>query len=247
MGEAMNDIILLHQLENVITKNIESSKIYPKLLHVWDLNTKLLDDYKSFRKVGLKPHLARGLIAEIMCKYVIKHWANEKGLDYKLYSNLLLPRIDGGTTQLDLLMITKDFSICVECKSLYGKMNINNGVISSSRGKRDMKPWRQNMGHIMSVKEVLKDYDLYMHNVVYLFSYGSILEYNPVVDNKLMVNINSMTLLDSIIKDRSSYHYKPLSDREIEEIDEILREYYPNVKQEIEHIRFINETIATRQ
>lgn len=244
MNELENNIILLHQLESVIIENIEKSKIYPKLFHVWDLNTKLLEDYKNFRNVGLKPALARGLIAEIMCTYVLKHWSNEKGLNYKILSNLLIPRMDGGTTQLDLVLITNDFAIVIECKSLYGRITINNGTVKTATAT--MEPWKQNMGHIMSLKEVLKDYNLYFHNMMYIFSFGSITEYTPVVDQELMVNVNSFDILNSIRSNTKTHHYNRLSDSELDEIEELLVGYIPNVVQEVDHIRFIEETIRDK-
>lgn len=238
-AELENDIILLHQLEKVIIDKIESSKTYPKILYVWDICVSLLEDYKCFQHIGLKPTLARGLIAEIMCKYVLKHWARENNRDCRMLSNLLIPRVDGGTTQLDLLVISNDFAMSVECKSLYGRMSIKDGVIKTTRGT--LTPWKQNYGHIMSLKPILSDYDLYFHNLVYLFSFGSITEYEPKPEEKLIVNVNSLKTLTSISTDTNFFHRRPLSKVQLDNIEAQLQQYIPEVQQEVDHIQFINE------
>lgn len=237
-----NDIILLHQLEKVIIDKIDSSKTYPKILYVWDICVSLLEDYKCFQNIGLKPALARGLIAEIMCKYVIKHWAKETGRDCRLFSNLLIPRVDGGTTQLDLLVISNDFALAIECKSLYGRMTIKDSVIKTTRNT--LSPWKQNYGHIMSLKPILSEFDLYFHNLVYLFSFGSITEYEPKPEEKLIVNINSLNTLNSIATDNNFFHRKSLTSGQLDKIELILADYVPEVQQEVDHIEFINEFMS---
>ena len=103
------------------------------------------------------------------------------------------------------------------------------------------------MGHIVSLKKVLEPHNLYFHNMVYIFSFGSVSGYTPAQDEKLMVNVNSFNILDEILKDSKSYHYRRLSDSELDGIEDTLKDYIPNVVQEVDHVRFIEETLRDKQ
>ena len=253
MNERVKDIInenlqdeieAIHHLEQAICYKIEAvskKEGESTVVTAWNILTALLPEYKAFKTMGIKPSSARGLLAEIMLKYILETWAKDRGIEYVYYNNLLIPRADGGTTQLDGVFITNSFAIVVECKSYYGKLTVADGKILSKTNKAT--PWRQNYGHIMSLKKLLGDKaKIYFHNLVYIFSEGVIVDYEEAPEEYLMVNKVAMSTLDKL---NSNANFKnALTTGELKEIADELQQYIPTVEEEEEHIQFVNTLIS---
>ena len=241
-----DDIQLLHQLDKAITGIIEREQKVTRndyLVCAWKVLLNLMPEYRAFQSLGIKPYLVRGLLAEIMAKSIFTEWAKSKGIPYLYKSNLLLPRVDGeGTTQIDGIFITNKFAAVVECKSYYGKLTIDNGIVRSGTNKAT--PWKQNYGHILALKRLLEDQvKLYYHNILYLFSEGVILSYEKFPDEYLIVNRVAFSVLDDIIE--NSEFLTDISEVEMSTISSILDKYEPTVEQEIEHIDFIQTLLGS--
>lgn len=240
-----DEIYLLHQLEETIMQEITREQKLTgneRIVCAWKILTSLLPEHNMFYSLGVKPYKARGLLAEIMARTIFEEWAIQKRKDYIYYSNLLIPRADRGTAQIDGLFITKNFSAVIECKSFYGKMSIIDGAIKGST--KSVEPWKQNYGHIISLKNLLGEaLQIYFHNIVYIFSEGLITEYEEFPDEYLMVNRVGFSLLDSI--DENPSYVGNLSDSDLKLIKDTLAEYVPTVEQEVEHIKFIKTLIGS--
>ena len=236
----------LHCLEQAICARIDRDSEElgegpsTKVVVAWGILTKMLKETVAFKEMGIKPSLARGLMAEIMFRYIVEGWVQSKGMPYIYLNNLLIPRADKGTTQLDGVFITPSFATVVECKSYKGKLNIVDGKISTR--VQEATPWKQNYGHIMSLKEVLGDsYNIYFHNIVYIFSEGVIAKYEPSPEEYLIVNKVSFSQLDYL--ERNQNFANRLSQGDLNDIAGILSKYKPSVEEEEEHIRFVNSLI----
>ena len=238
-----NEIAILHQLDQTICNKIDRESRdtgESKMVCAWNTLTTLLPEYRAFKEMGIRPTSARGLMAEIMLKYILESWAKKRGISYVYYGNLLLPRPDGGTTQLDGVFITPTFAAVVECKSYYGKLTIENGKIKGRTGVAT--PWKQNYGHIISLKKVLGDKArIYFHNVVYIFSEGIITDYEPTPEEYLMVNRVALSTLDHLNKNQNFRN--ELSQADLNEVANELEQYIPSVAEEEEHIQFVNSLI----
>lgn len=241
--ELQEEIEMLHQLEQTICSKINKesrSSGESQLVTAWNILTTLLPEYKMFKELGIKPGAARGLFAEIMLRYIMENWAKERNVNYVYYSNLLIPRADGGTTQLDGVFITPSFATVVECKSYYGKLTIKNGHIRSRTGHAT--PWKQNYGHIISLKKLIGDKArIYFHNMVYIFSEGIITDYEPAPEEYLMINRVALSTLDNL--NHNQNFKNQLTQAELNELANILEEFIPSVAEEEEHINFVNSLI----
>lgn len=100
----------------------------------------------------------RGKVGEF-----IVNVANEASLDstvYHQFKNILLPRTDGTTTEIDHLIVSKHGIFVIETKTkkngwIYGTEHENEWTVTFKGGKSKMKnPLHQNYGHIKAVQAI---------------------------------------------------------------------------------------------
>lgn len=99
----------------------------------------------------------RGKVGEF-----IVNVANEASLDstvYHQYKNILLPRTDGTTTEIDHLIVSKHGIFVIETKTrngwIFGREHEKEWTVKFKGGTSKLKnPLRQNYGHIKAVQAI---------------------------------------------------------------------------------------------
>lgn len=200
----------------------------------------LKDDALSVAKSNnIEPRLMRGMISELMCEYLFKFYIEENGFNTENYiSNVMLTNDETGrTTQLDSICVIDKSVFVIECKSFYGPLSINNGVIKTKTIEQE--PWKQNRGHIWALEKEFGK--LNYINVVYLFGMGLIREYKPTRgkdgDNQhLLVNHGGLSTINKLSKD-PMYKNKAIPSQMIPRLKQLI----PTIEEEYAHIENINK------
>lgn len=200
----------------------------------------LKDDALEVAKSNnIEPRLMRGMIAELMCEYLFRHYMEENDIDKKNYvSNIMIKNeATGRTTQLDSVCLIDKAVFVIECKSFYGPMVIKDGMIKTKTVTQE--PWNQNYGHIKALER--KFGKMKYINVIYLFGMGLIDEYVPQKglsggEQHLLVNHGGLHTIHRLAKD-------PLNNQNSIPRNFIndLHQMIPTVKEEYEHINNINK------
>lgn len=147
------------------------------------------------------PSLVRGALGELTTSYILEVVQYARKVMVK--NGLIIRTADNRTTQLDHLILGANCGICLEVKTLYGNIVIDDDVIYQLTPQRTLehKAWRQNFHHIYTLKEQLGGEDIYFYNVILLLGncnvhVKSIRKGNQLLGYRGSVK-NLITLIDS--------------------------------------------------
>lgn len=202
----------------------------------------LLDKNVVFKQMGVQPYIARGVICELMFETLAKTFLKLEHINGEVITGIQLPitpwkNEDGDTTQIDAVVVTNNGIICVECKSYFGKMTLEDDHIISRY--YNITPWRQNEGHINTIGyniryRVDNTFTPHITNAVFLFSIGELTKWNlPEKPRYLLIPKGCFATL------RDMYNEMPegnLSNSQVKAISTYFRNRKPTVKQSVEHI-----------
>jgi len=128
-------------------------------------------DYRESSGNGfLKTVSDRGNYGEFLTYYYLEKLEGT----YRLMTNLYIPKADGSTTEIDLIMITKTGIYVIESKNysgwIFGDEKSRNWTqtLQNKQKNRFFNPVWQNKGHISALKEVLgEDEKLFLSYIVF--------------------------------------------------------------------------------
>ena len=121
-----------------------------------------------------------GFSGEARAKRFLANLVDKKDI---FITNLLIPKDDGFTTEIDCVLISRKGIFCFEVKNWIGRINgfecddfwYRRYVTRHSKAKQIKNPVKQNETHVRAVNKVL-GYEYFVHNVV-LFSQDVTLEH----------------------------------------------------------------------
>lgn len=164
----------------------------------------------------------------------------------RLMTNLYLPKADGSTTEIDLLMISHTGIYVIESKNysgwIYGDENYRNWTQTLKNGKKNYfyNPIWQNKGHINALKNVLNiNEDNVLKSLIVFSKRCELKNINHTTPNVRVIKRSS--IIDTIKKDQIGFN-KVLSVDEIERYYLKLKEFNcvdESIKED--HIRNIRE------
>ncbi len=205
-----------------------------KLLFVRKRLVTFLKDSNNFKEFDLEPHLVRGSIAETMFYYVIEYYKS-KNPDCFLLEGLLIPT-NNGTTQIDSVLLTDKGIYVIEVKSLFGDIIVKDGEILQLKNNNKITPWSQNKGHIGALASISTLPWEWFHNIVYVFSLGTLNEYYPRKDEILLVNRNVLKFLEEQESKKKIADFRVMRGEA-----EKLKLFIPSIQDEAEHIRKLKD------
>ena len=209
-------------------------------------NIMLNDNFKYTKpeiQKAVRGYACEMLLEVLLQKYIIDVKKRDNKNCY-LLTNLLIPTNADNknkpiATQIDAIFITPKTVICIECKSVFGIINIDGGIITatSNNNTTALKPWSQNMSHIMALKDIFDSNNMfvYINNGVFLYSLGEIKQCSLEKDNIILIPNNVYNVIDFL--DRTSG--KP-TQYNTEAIYSILKKYKPTPELEYQHIQNLN-------
>lgn len=232
---------LYDQLLGTIVKQCPENNMY-RVEQARNYLMNIILEYNG-TKSNLPSNMVRGVCAEVMLEVILRYY---KTIDSNIMvmKNLLLPLKAGGTTQLDFLILTPTNITVIESKSLFGLMDIKDGIIVSSwtdsggqRNSTTTRPWGQNMLHIMTLKEYLGIDNIFLQNLVFVFGIGKINTCKLEDNHHLMTYGNSINILRDLLGIE-----RPLIPKEqMSAIIKKLSKTIPTSKQEAIHIAHLKK------
>ena len=173
-----------------------------------------------------------------------------KGFGGNIITNLYLPKVKGGITEVDLVLINSKGIFVIESKNysgrIYGSIDSKNWmqILGNNKRNRFYSPVLQNRTHINSIKNILKDVnekDIY--SIIVFSERCNIDNVNVLSENVRVIKRNN---LKSTIGDISNDNCIKFADEEITNLYNKLLSY-SNVS-EIEkqqHIKNIREKYSS--
>ncbi len=236
-------------VKDYIDKNIRSIYKNPKDLYFGGKNALvgvLMNSNDPILR-GVEPKLVRGAVCELMLQYSLEYFFSETDYNYGIFNNLLLyNNFYGSTTQLDSVVLTNNCILVIECKSLYGESIIEDGIIWTKYGKTSQEvtkttPWKQNMSHILTLKDELSqinsDFNNYFYvNMVFVFGIGRIIKYVPE-NNKVLATTNNDNILPILNQEISKTRRVRIGNGSLKGAFSYLNRKTHNIEDEIQHIR----------
>ena len=236
-------------VKNYIDKNIRSNYKNPKDLYFGGKNTLigvLMNSNDPILK-GVEPKLVRGAVCELMLQYSLEYFFSETDYNYGIFNNLLLyNNFYGSTTQLDSVVLTNNCVLVIECKSLYGESIIEDGIIWTKYGKTNQEvtkttPWKQNMSHILTLKDELGKLNMdfnncFYVNMVFVFGIGRIIKYTPE-NNKILATTNNDNILPILNQEISKSRRVKIDNSSLRSAFKYLNSKTYNIDDEIQHIQ----------
>lgn len=248
----MKEVILNNKVKKYIDTNIRSLVKNNKELMVdgYKYLINILMDANNPILKGIAPTNARGICSELMLRYILEYYFSANDINYSLFDNVMLDnKHTDMTTQIDTIVITNNCIIVIECKSLYGNFKIANGIMDiNMNGQivRQIKPWNQNMGHILTLREELGklDYrfnDTYYENVVFLFGIGYIDSCTLRNREHLWLTSTTLKSLDRILNTQRYYY---IDNSELVKATKYLLNKTHSIYQEALHVKNIQDKFA---
>lgn len=250
--EYLEFYVLKKELDNLIQKEFRT--LDEKWRNISKFCIKEVYLNKNFKKLSANVQKQlRGYACEIYMDTLLKYYTKKVkklyNLDFKYLNNLILPTVDRdgnkSTTQLDNILLMEDRIICIECKSMFGKLFIRDGQINAVSNKSNLtiSPWKQNVRHILAVKDILKENNIevpFIVNVVFMFGIAKIEELSLNKNEYLMIPTSSLKTLEYLrqTSDITSRNYN------MKNIYNILSRYIPIPEDELDHI---NNVIKPRE
>ena len=236
-------------VKDYIDKNIRSIYKNPKDLYFGGKNALvgvLMNSNDPILR-GVEPKLVRGAVCELMLQYSLEYFFSETDYNYGIFNNLLLyNNFYGSTTQLDSVVLTNNCILVIECKSLYGESIIEDGIIWTKYGKTSREvtkttPWKQNMSHILTLKDELGKLNMdfnncFYVNMVFVFGIGRIIKYVPE-NNKVLATTNNDNILPILNQEISKSRRVKIDNSSLKGAFSYLNRKTHNIEDEIQHIR----------
>lgn len=184
----------------------------------------------------------KGLYGE----YITFTYLEKLDINKKIMANLHLPKEDGTTTEIDLIMLSEYGIYVFESKNysgwIFGSEKSKKWTQTFRNGKRYhfLNPIWQNQGHISELKSVIGSEKPGLYKSLIIFSEGCKLK--KVNMESTDIRVIKRDELIKTIKEDVSNSQKLLSSEEIEEIYNKLKEF-TNVDEETKttHIKNIKE------
>ena len=146
--------------------------------------------YKSSTKNSyIKVRLDKGLYGEYLTYRIIDKLSGDK----KILVNTYIPKANGETTEIDLIMIHETGIYCFESKNysgwIFGDENSQYWTQTLKGGKKNrfLNPIIQNKGHIKHLTEYLKDYYNGEYYSVIVFSQRCELKKVKILSKEIIV------------------------------------------------------------
>lgn len=236
-------------VKDYIDKNIRSIYKNPKDLYFGGKNALvgvLMNSNDPILR-GVEPKLVRGAVCELMLQYSLEYFFSETDYNYGIFNNLLLyNNFYGSTTQLDSVVLTNNCILVIECKSLYGESIIEDGIIWTKYGKTSQEvtkttPWKQNMSHILTLKDELGKLNMdfnncFYVNMVFVFGIGRIIKYVPE-NNKVLATTNNDNILPILNQEISKSRRVKIDNSSLKSAFKYLNSKTHNIEDEIQHIQ----------
>jgi len=213
------------------------------LYKVW-LNYSNSKEYRIISKTNMHQLMNnKGVYGEYLTFNILK------GFGGNIITNLYLPKVKGGITEVDLVLINSKGIFVIESKNysgrIYGSIDSKNWmqILGNNKRNRFYSPVLQNRTHINSIKNILKDVnekDIY--SIIVFSERCNIDNVNASSENVKVIKRNH---LESTIKDIMNNNYIKFTDEEINYLHNKLINY-SNVS-EIEkqqHIQSIRNTYS---
>lgn len=252
----------MNNLEVDIKKSIETKKYIDSNLRRISSNSEellnnakmalkgiLLDSNNNLLK-GTPPNLVRGVCCELMLRYCLEDYFTKNNLNFAIFDNVMLwNNYINSTTQIDSIIISNSCIVVIEAKSIYGVSQIIDGRIDTLHGNngqiytRSIEPWKQNMSHILTLKEELSNLnsilgDIFYENVVFVYGIGKIERYHPK-DNQHLITIKSYKdTLDEIFLKR---RYTQIDNDTLKRTFNYIKSKSHSIWDEINHINQLNK------
>lgn len=249
MNNLQKSVLGSNYVKSYIDKNIRSSFKKPQDLYYKGKNALIgvLMNSKDPILKGVEPRLIRGAVCELMLQYSLEYFFSETNYNYGIFNNLLLFNNHyGSTTQLDSVVLTNNCILVIECKSLYGESIISNGIIWTKYGKTSDEvtkttPWKQNMSHILTLKDELSNINsdfanCFYVNMVFVFGVGRIIKYDSEV-NKILATVNQDNIFPILNQEISKQRRVKISNQSLKSAFNYLNKKNHNIEDEIQHIK----------
>lgn len=199
---------------------------------------------------GTPPNLVRGVCCELMLRYCLEDYFTKNNLNFAIFDNVLLWNdYIKSTTQIDTIIITNSCIAVIEAKSIYGVSRIYDGKIETYYGNngkvysKSIEPWKQNMSHILTLKEELEKLNshlgkIFYENIVFVYGIGKI-QMCELGNNQTLITINSYKkTLDDIF---SKQRYNKIDNETLKRVFKYLRSKSHSIWDEINHVNQINK------
>lgn len=211
----------------------------------------LLPKYVNFRNSKYKDESKNSFLSTLRDKgnygeFITFTYLERLDFYKRIMTNLYLPKSDGTTTEIDIVMISHNGIYVIESKNysgwIYGDEKNKNWMQTMKNGKKNQfyNPIWQNKGHINALKNVLNiNNDNVIKSLIVFSERCELKNINLTTPNVRVIKRNA--LIDTIKKDQEGYQ-KVLSVDEIERIYLKLQEFNrvdENIKEA--HIRNIRE------
>ncbi len=168
----------------------------------------------------------------------------------KFLFNVYVPKENGKTTEIDILLICRKGIFVIESKNFSGEIHgkLSSFVWTEKFNKKSKyhfeNPIRQNSNHIKFLKNTIKD-DIRMYSLI-VFSDDSKLGWCPREREDLWI-VNRSFAKEKIESIMNDIDYEAISQNRVEKIYEILKQY-TNVSEEVKqkHIDDIKQTHSSK-
>lgn len=202
-----------------------------KYWYIWPI----IISYKIIPKI-LKSNSFKGWDGELTVK--LGQWLFLDKKTYHVFNNVFLPNFDGGTTEIDHIIVSIYGIFVVETKNMngwiYGKEKEPTWTqVFFSKKFPFQNPLRQNHKHIMTISEILKIPKDKFHSIAFFIG-----------DCKLKTKMPENVLSKSYTKYIKSKTKKILTEKEVSTIVEGITAYKlpSNRKTKNKHIQYIKNT-----
>lgn len=208
--------------------------------------------YKIFRDVcySLKENpglnssdfgIFKGEVAEVFLYVTALAFIEKFKLDYKVYLSLVIPKytgIQGETTELDLVLVSKNMIVVFEAKSYGGDKKIKDiCTISRKSGSRDI--YQQNAMHIKSLFKLIEKYNINgrgVKSVLFSYSLGKLEDIRDKRYKELMPVVTENNLL-AFLTTLSKLNTECWTQEALDIIEETSKKYTME-----DHMKHINST-----
>lgn len=201
-------------------------------------------EYRKVNKVNLYKLLNdKGIYGEYLTYNILKD------LGGKVISNLYLPKLKNGTTEIDMVLINPKGIFVIESKNysgrIYGSTNSKYWmqILGNNQRNKFYSPIFQNNTHINALKNILKDVNVRdIYSIIVFSERCNIDRVDVTSDNVKVIKRNQ---LKSTINEIIDSDYIKYINEEIEDIYEILIKY-TNVsqKEKEQHIENITKNYS---
>lgn len=191
---------------------------------------------------SLKQFEMRGIMAEVYAEVILERF-KLMNPNIIIMKNLIIPLNEGGTTQIDFIILSPLNIIVLEVKSIFGAKDIKDDIVYSEyynnngvKERRETKPWGQNGYHIRAIQDYVGT-NTYMQNAVFLFGITRLESYEPTRNSILLTPDNMAEQLYSLTT--SKKRNTPISENTMKKIVKGLYETTPTLITETTHIEYL--------